>query len=131
MRKWLVSVLAAVLLVIVPMAGSAQAAAFPWGECTYWAAQMRPDIGNSVSGNAASWAYSAANADFVVNAQPAIGSVAVFQPGVEGAWGAGHVAYVIALGNNGWFQVSEMDYPYFGRVTYRWAHTGWGVSFIH
>jgi surface antigen len=131
LRKWLVSIFAATLLVIVPMAGNAQAAAFPWGECTYWAAQMRPDIGNSVSGNAAYWATSAANAGFLVNGQPVVGSVAVFQPGVEGAWGAGHVAYVVATSNNGWFQVSEMDYPYFGRVTYRWAHTGWGVSFIH
>lgn len=130
MRKWLVGVFTAALLVLVPMA-SAEASSFPWGQCTYWAAQMRPDIAASVSGNAWYWGTAAANAGFTVNGSPTVGSIAVFQPGVEGAWGAGHVAYVTSVGNSGWFQVSEMDFPYYGQVTYRWAHTGWGVTFIH
>lgn len=131
MRTWLVSAFAAVLLVMVPMVGVAEASYFPWGECTYWAAHMRPDIGSVVSGDAAQWATSAVDAGLPVNDVPSTGAIAVFQAGVQGAWGAGHVAYVTTVGANGWFQVSEMDYPYFGRVTYRWAHTGWGVSFIH
>ena len=131
MRKWLVSLFAVTMLVLVPLAGTAQASSFPYGQCTYWAAQMRPDIGRSISGNAWYWSTAAADAGFNVNGVPGVGAIAVFQPGVEGAYGAGHVAYVTSVGGNGWFQVSEMDYPYFGRVTYRWAHTGWGVTFIH
>lgn len=132
MRQWFVGLLATAVLVLTPLAsGQAQASAYPYGQCTYWAAQMRPDIGASVSGNAWYWGTAAANAGFAVDGYPTRGAVAVFQPGVEGAWGAGHVAYVTAIGNNGWFQVSEMDFPYRGTVTYRWAHTGWGVTFIH
>lgn len=131
MRKWLVSLVASTMLVLVPLAGTAQASSFPWGQCTFWAAQMRPDIARNVTGNAAYWGTAAANSGFNVNGVPGVGAVAVFQPGVEGAYGAGHVAYVTSVGANGWFQVSEMDYPYLGKVTYRWAHTGWGVTFIH
>ena len=132
MRKWIVSIAASALLLLnVIGTGPAEASFFPWGQCTWWAANMRPDIGYRVSGNAWYWGASAANAGFAVNGYPTVGSIAVFQPGVQGAWGLGHVAYVTSVGSNGWFQVSEMDFPYLGKVTYRWAHTGWGVTFIH
>jgi surface antigen len=127
----MIGLLTAAVLVLVPAAGTAEASYFPWGQCTWWAAHMRPDVGNSISGNAWYWAEAAADAGYRVDGYPTVGSVAVFQPWVQGAWGLGHVAYVTAVGSNGWFQVSEMDFPYYGEVTYRWAHTGWGVSFIH
>jgi hypothetical protein len=40
LRKWLVSLFAVTMLVLVPLAGSAEASSFPYGQCTYWAAQM-------------------------------------------------------------------------------------------
>ena len=132
MRNWVVGLLAAAVLTMAPV-GSRQveASAYPWGLCTWWAAAMRPDIGYSISGNARSWGRAAAAAGFRVDGYPTVGAIAVFQPGVQGAWGLGHVAYVTAVGTRSWFQVSEMDFPYAGRVTYRWARTGWGVTFIH
>lgn len=131
MRKWFVGVLIAAAMAAPTGSSVAEASAYPWGMCTWWAAHMRPDIGYSVSGNAWYWSTAAVADGFRVDGRPTVGAVAVFQPGVQGAWGAGHVAYVTSVGSAGWFQVSEMDFPYAGNVTYRWAHTGWGVTFIH
>ena len=59
----------------------------------------------------------------------------MFEPGVQGASGLGHVAHVEAVYGNGTFLVSEMAFYGFGggwgRVSYRIAHTSWGVSFIN
>jgi len=85
----------------------------------------------ATGGNAWYWGIGATRAGFVVNSYPTVGAIAVFQPGSQGAWGLGHVAFVTAVSANGWFQVSEMNFPYFGQVTYRWTRTGWGVNFIH
>ena len=103
---------------------------FPYGQCTYWAAQMRPDLIGSVWGNAWHWVYEARWSGWTIGYQPERGAVVVFQPGSGGSGWLGHVAYVTAVGNNGWFQVSEMNFPWWGTVTYRWVHTGWGMSFI-
>ncbi len=104
---------------------------FPYGQCTWWVANMRPDIIGSVWGNAWQWTSQASWSGFKTGYYPVRGAIAVFQPYTEGAGWLGHVAYVTAVGSNGWFQVSEMNFPWWGRVTYRWAHTGWGVSFIY
>ena len=74
MRKWLVSLIAVTMLVLVPLAGTAEASWFPYGQCTYWAAQMRPDIGRSISGNAWYWSTAAADAGFTVNSVPGVGA---------------------------------------------------------
>lgn len=104
---------------------------FPYGQCTWWAANMRPDLVGSVWGNAWHWIYEARWSGWSEGYVARRGAVVVFQPGADGAGWYGHVAYVTAVGNNGWFQVSEMNFPWWGRVTYRWVHTGWGVSFIY
>jgi surface antigen len=82
------------------------------------------------------WAINARRRGLHVGATPRVGATAVFAPGVQGASSLGHVAHVIAVSGSR-FKVSEMNYyggtPYggFGRVDYRWAYAGSGVSFIY
>ncbi|HEX6512861.1 MAG TPA: CHAP domain-containing protein [Chloroflexota bacterium] len=105
---------------------------FPYGQCTWWAAQSRPDIGSRVFGNASAWAYSARAAGLPVGTRPAVGAVVVYQPGAQGAAWTGHVAYVTSVAPDGMsFTISEMNFPYWGRVTRRASWAGPGVSFIY
>ena len=135
MRKLVTIAALIVAMVILPILSQDADAAgynpFYWGQCTWFAFSMRPDLSGTVWGNAANWAYSARVSGDSVGYYPQVGAIVVFQPYVQGAWGLGHVGYVTAVGNNGWFQLAEMHFPYYGRVTYRWAHAGWGVSFIY
>lgn len=103
---------------------------FPYGQCTWFAAQMRPDLLGSVWGDAWDWANEARRAGYRTSSVPAVGAVVVFQPGAQQATWQGHVAYVTAVGGGGFFAVREMHFPWVGRSTQRWAHTGWGVAFI-
>lgn len=136
-RRLLAGAALLVLMSLAPMlaeragARAYYASYFPYGQCTWYASQMRPDLMGDVWGNAANWAYAARASGRATGYNPQVGAVAVFQPGVQGAWGAGHVAYVAAVGANGWFLVREMDFPYAGQVTSRWAHAGGGVTFIY
>ncbi|MGZ6281678.1 MAG: LysM peptidoglycan-binding domain-containing protein [Ktedonobacterales bacterium] len=54
---------------------------------------------------------------------PRVGAVVWFNPGVQGAGGAGHWANLVAIGPNGWGLVEEMNFSWrgggFGRVDYR------------
>ncbi len=106
-----------------------------WGQCTWWAQYERRDENLQSIGNAQYWAAGAAARGYRVGSVPAAGSTVVFQPGVQGAGGAGHVAHVVAVYPNGWFLVSEMNFYWNGggwaRVDYRYAHAGAGVAFIY
>ncbi|MGH2514437.1 MAG: CHAP domain-containing protein, partial [Ktedonobacterales bacterium] len=106
-----------------------------FGQCTWWAQWERRDENLTYMGNAMYWASSAAARGYRVGGTPAAGATVVFQPGVQGAGGAGHVAHVVAVYPGGWFLVSEMNFYWngggWGRVDYRFAHTGWGVQFIY
>ena len=106
-----------------------------FGQCTWWAQWMRRDENLTHMGNAMYWAASAARRGYRVGTVPVAGATVVFQPGVQGAGGAGHVAHVVAVYPGGWFLVSEMNYYWngggWGRVDYRFAHAGWGVQFIY
>lgn len=86
-------------------------------------------------GNAWQWAFTASAYGLRTGSSPAVGATAVFQPGVQGASSLGHAAHVEAVYSNGWFLVSEMSFYWngggWGRVDYRYAHTGPGVSFIY
>lgn len=67
---------------------------------------------------------------------PVAGSVVWFDPNVQGATSAGHWAQVVAVAPDGyWFLVSEMNFGWrgggFGKVDYRYAHTGPGVQFVY
>ncbi|HLG73397.1 MAG TPA: CHAP domain-containing protein [Chloroflexota bacterium] len=121
----------------MPFQASTAAAAaapnhFTWGQCTWWAANVRPDIGSVVSGYARQWTWSAQQAGLKTGTQPAPDAIAVYQPGVQGAWASGHVAHVIAVDPDGvHFTVDEMNYPIPGRVTQRVSQVGPGVEFIY
>jgi surface antigen len=105
---------------------------FPYGQCTWWAAQSRPDIGANVIGNASSWLYSARAAGLPTGSTPRVGAIVVYQPGAQGAAWTGHVAYVTSVSGDGaHFTVSEMNFPYWGSVTRRASWTGPGVGFIY
>ena len=106
-----------------------------FGQCTWWAQNQRQDENLKRMGNAQYWAAGAAARGYTVSGAPKAGATVVFQPGVQGAGGAGHVAHVIAVYPYGWFLVSEMNFYWngggWGRVDYRFAHSGAGVSFIY
>lgn len=106
-----------------------------FGSCTWYAWYRHQDEPLMQLGNAAQWAYSAGGHGLATGSEPAVGATAVFQAGIEGASGMGHAAHVEAVYGGGWFLVSEMAFTWngggWGRVSYRYAHTGAGVSFIY
>lgn len=106
-----------------------------FGQCTWWAQHQRGDENLRHMGNALYWAGSAKARGYRVGGTPAVNATVVFQPGVQGAGGAGHVAHVVKVYSGGWFLVSEMNFYWngggWGRVDYRYAHSGSGVSFIY
>jgi surface antigen len=105
---------------------------FPYGQCTWYAAQQRPDIGGRVMGNASAWLYSARAAGLATGSRPQVGAIVVYQPGAQGAAWTGHVAYVTSVAPNGVnFTISEMNYAGWARISTRSSWTGGGVSFIY
>lgn len=109
---------------------------YPWGQCTWWAAHTKPYENLEGLGNAGMWAINARRRGLHVSSTPRVGATAVFASGVQGASWLGHAAHVVAVSGRR-FEVSEMNFyggtPYggFGRVDYRWAYAGAGVSFIY
>ena len=111
----------------------------PWhsyfGVCTWYAWYRHQGEPLMRMGNAAQWAYSARNFGLSTGTTPSVGATVVFQPGVEGAGGSGHVGVVEQVLGNGWFIISEMNFGLngggWGRVDWRYAHTGAGVTFIY
>lgn len=125
---------------IVSTAGITPDTRYPWGQCTWWAATRRADIGKPIPGwgNAATWAGSAASAGYTVDGSPSAGSVIVFQPGVLGASaGYGHVAMVEEVRGDGSILISESNVLGLGVVSTReisasqLAAAGSGVRYIH
>lgn len=125
---------------IVSTAGITPDTRYPWGQCTWWAATRRADIGKPIPGwgNAATWAGSAASAGYTVDGSPSAGSVIVFQPGVLGASaGYGHVAMVEEVRGDGSILISESNALGLGVVSTReisasqLAAAGNGVRYIH
>lgn len=107
---------------------------YSWGWCTSGAAMLAHDYVGGL-GNAASWTRNAAARGMATGYAPRAGATVVFQPGVQGASSGGHVAHVVAVYSNGWFLIAETAFWWngggFGRVSYRYAHAGAGVSFIY
>jgi hypothetical protein len=67
---------------------------------------------------------------------PVPGAAIFFSPNVQGASSAGHYAQVVAVAPDGyWMLITEMNFAWrgggFGRVDYRYAHVGPGVTFIY
>jgi surface antigen len=109
---------------------------YPYGQCTWWAAQSKLYENLQGLGNAGMWAYNARRHRLPVGYTPRVGATVVFAPRVQGAGGAGHVGHVVAVSGRR-FELSEMNYyggwPHggWGRVDYRWAYAGGGVTFIY
>jgi len=80
---------------------------------------------------AANWVYRAREFGWHVSGIPKVGSILVLQPGIQGAYSAGHVAVVEHLLNNGSVVASSMNW---GRnptvVTDSTFRPGPGVAFI-
>lgn len=88
------------------------------GECTWWALEefraysgLYPDLYDPANnGNAEYWAANAAADGWTVTGRPAADSIAVFQPGVDGAESDGHVAWVTKV-SGAEITISEMNGP--------------------
>jgi len=109
------------------------------GECT-WYADQEAHLYTGVwlpnyLGNAMSWAANAAASGWAVGATPRIGSVIVFQPGLDGAGTDGHVAFVTNYyPNTGRVVISEMHFPNLGQVDTRTITDGVnnpGIRYIY
>lgn len=109
---------------------------FAAGNCTWYAAEKwRAATGKfpSWSGNAKYWNNNAAPQGWTVTGAPAPRSVVVFEPGVQGASSAGHVAWVssISYRSDGWYlNVSEMNFKGFNVVSSRTVKHVSGMSYI-
>ncbi len=106
-----------------------------YGTCTWYAWYRRQDERLASFGPATNWISGARTAGLATGSSPAAGATAVFAPGVEGAGGGGHAAHVEQVLGGGWFLISEMNFTFdgggWGRVSYRYALAGPGVSFIY
>ncbi len=88
--------------------------AFPFGQCTWWAAYNHRVIWN---GNAADWLTNAQAQGVATTTAPSVGAIVVYRPG--GLYsGYGHVAIVTAVSTRS-YTVSEMNAPQWGVVSTR------------
>ncbi len=91
---------------------------YDYGWCTWHAANRRIQIGNPVPknlGNASSWLSLARKAGLPTGNLPQAGAVLYH----KNIGGLGHVAFVEKVNDDGSALVSDMNYPSWGRVTYR------------
>ncbi len=101
-------------------AGITTGNSYPYGYCTWWAKERRPDLPNQL-GNARNWFTSAARAGYATGHQPRAGAVVVTR---ESGWG--HVAYVQAV-EGGDLILSEMNVVGWGKVSQRRLPANSGV----
>ena len=95
-----------------------RANAYDYGWCTWHAANRRYEIGRPIPsnlGNAVSWLSAARAAGLPTGTEPRDGAV-LSQLNIGGL---GHVAFVEKVNSDGSFLVSDMNYPIWGKVTYR------------
>lgn len=98
----------------VPTGAITSTNAFPQGQCTWWAEQQAYYyVGRFPAfwGDARYWGGYAQSRGYHVDHIARTGSVAVFQPGVAGAGGYGHVAWVLDYyPDRNAIRISEMNY---------------------
>lgn len=90
---------------------------YDFGYCTYWVAKLRAQSGNPVPtnlGNAATWATRAAAMGLPTGTTPRVGAAVVTKTS-----GAGHVAYVTGVNDDGTITISEMNHSGWNRVNSR------------
>jgi len=82
---------------------------YAWGNCTWWAAMRRAQIGESIPnswGNAATWAYYAQKDGYLVDHTPTYGAIMQISTVDHGL---GHVAFVESVDPDGTWHISEMN----------------------
>lgn len=90
---------------------------YDFGYCTYWVAKLRASSGNPVPtnlGNASTWATRAAAMGLATGTSPRVGAAVV-----TSTRGAGHVAYVTGVNDDGTITISEMNHEGWNRVNSR------------
>lgn len=95
---------------------------YSYGYCTWHAQNRRTAIGRPVPnrmGNAIAWARAAASVGYAVDGNPRAGDVLWH----KNIGGAGHVAFVESVNDDGSILVSDMNYPRWGKITYRTVPT--------
>ena len=89
---------------------------YDYGYCTWYVKNRRgASIPNSL-GNANTWYYRASAAGMAVGSTPRPGAVGTTTRGA-----LGHVVYVESVNGDGTINISEMNAPIWGKVTYRTA----------
>ena len=117
---------------IPPVAGSSLNN-FGFGQCVYWADLRYHQLTGwwvPWTGNAYQWSAGAAASGWVVSSTPKVPSIIVLQPGVQGAWGVGHVAVVERINSDGSVYTSNMNWAGWDVVSYVTFTPGPGVSFV-
>lgn len=90
---------------------------YDFGYCTYWVAKLRAQAGDPVPtnlGNASTWATRAAAMGLPTGTAPRVGAAVITK-----TTGAGHVAYVTAVNDDGTITISEMNHSGWNRVNSR------------
>jgi surface antigen len=109
---------------------------FPFGQCVWWADQRYYQLHGvfvpwRTNAMAANWVDRAREFGWHVSGMPEVGSIMVLQPGVQGAYAAGHVAVVEHLLSAGTVIASSMNWGnHPTMVTDNTFHPGPGVAFI-
>lgn len=106
---------------------------YAWGNCTWWAAMRRSQIGESIPnswGNAATWAVRAQGEGYLVDHNPTYGAIMQISS-VDN--GLGHVAFVESVSADGSWSISEMNVKGLDVVDYKTltAADAAGYNFIH
>ncbi len=106
---------------------------YAFGNCTYWVALRRAQIGEPIPntwGNAAQWAINAVLDGYTVNHVPSYGAI-MQTPNVDA--GLGHVAFVESIDSDGTWHISEMNVVGFDEVDYKEMplSAASNYSFIH
>jgi surface antigen len=106
---------------------------YAWGNCTWWAAMRRSQIGEPIPnswGNAATWAYYAEQDGYLVDHMPSPGAIMQIS-NVD--HGLGHVAFVESVDPDGTWHISEMNVLGLDLVDYKTMSPSSAASynFIH
>lgn len=89
---------------------------YDWGYCTWYVKNKRGATLPNGLGNANMWYWNAQRTGLPVGSEPRPGAVGTTTRG-----SLGHVVYVESINADGSIQISEMNAPTFGGVTYRRA----------
>lgn len=120
----------AVVAITPPTASDYAKNTYAFGNCTYWAAGRRAQLGHPIPntwGDAAYWAINAEEEGYTVDHNPSVGSI------MQTSGGEGHVAIVERVDPTGYWTISEMNYQGFNVVDYRTLPPSMAAyySFIH